>query len=139
MATYLALLREAMDLLESCTSDATLENAVVLFCIHVERLVVDRWVGLKTMGGWGWVLGKGGLGFATHWGGRAGRGRGWMVVCRGRGTIIEVVEVGRCRAEVVSWSGGEDGGRLGTGHTMELAVRVGKRLVLRGDRIRGMK
>ena len=83
-----------MDLLDACTSDATLENTVVLFCIHVEWFVVDRWAGLKRMG-WGWVLGKGRLGFTARWG-------GWMIIRRWRGTIIEVVEVGRCSVGFVS-------------------------------------
>ena len=55
---HLALLGETMDLLKPCTSNATLKNTVVLFCVHVQWLVVDRWTGLKGMGRWGWVLGK---------------------------------------------------------------------------------
>ena len=122
-----------MDFLEPCTSDATLEDTVVLFCVHVERFVVDRWAGLERMR-LGWVLGKGGLGFAVRWG-------GWMVICGWRGTIIEVVEVGRCSVGVVSLGTGKTGKRVG--RTMELvldnAVRVRKWLVLRRNRIARVK
>ena len=90
-----------MDLLDACTSDATLENTVILFCVHVEGFVVDRWAGLKRMGRWGWVLGKGRLGFAAGW--------GWMVIGGWR-TIIEVVEVRRCLVGVVSL---EEAGKKG--------------------------
>ena len=47
MATDLALLGEAMDLLDARTSDSTLENTVILFCVHVERLIVNGWAGLE--------------------------------------------------------------------------------------------
>jgi len=90
-----------MDLLNPCTSDATLEDTIVLFCIHIEGFVVDRWGGLKRMGRWGWVLGKGGLGFAAGGGGR-------MVICGWRGTIIEVVEMRRC-----SFGVSMDAGKMG--------------------------
>jgi len=47
---YLSLLREAMDLLDACASNATLEDAIVLLCVYIERFVVDRCLGLGCMG-----------------------------------------------------------------------------------------
>lgn len=40
--THLTLFREAVDLLESRAGDPTLEDAIVLFCVHVEGLLVNR-------------------------------------------------------------------------------------------------
>jgi hypothetical protein len=88
MEIGLALLGETVDLLEPCTSNATLEDTVILFCVHVERLVVDRRARLERMGRRCWVLGKGGLGIAVRRG-------GWLVIGRWRGTVVEVVEVRR--------------------------------------------
>jgi hypothetical protein len=51
-------LGETVDLLEPCTSDATLEDTVVLFSVHIERLVVNGWAGLEGMGKRSWVLSK---------------------------------------------------------------------------------
>ncbi|KAF5386249.1 hypothetical protein D9615_002448 [Tricholomella constricta] len=39
--TNFALAREAMNLLETRTSDAPFENTEILFCVHIERLIVD--------------------------------------------------------------------------------------------------
>jgi hypothetical protein len=103
-------LGETVDLLEPRTSNATLEDTVVLFCVYVERLVVDGWAGLERMGRRGWVLGKGGLGIAVRRG-------GWLVIGRWRGTVVEVVEVGRCLVVVVSVVPGSEVGR-----TVELVL-----------------
>jgi hypothetical protein len=48
---YLSLLGEAMDLLKACASNATFENAIVLLCVYIERLVVDGRLRLGCMGG----------------------------------------------------------------------------------------
>jgi hypothetical protein len=109
-------LGETVDLLEPCTSNATLEDTVILFCVHVERLVVDRWARLECMGRWGWVLGKGGLGIAVRRG-------GWLVIGGWRGTVIEVVEVRRCLVVVVSVGPGRMGQRVG--RTVELVLDNG--------------
>jgi hypothetical protein len=47
---YLSLLREAVNLLDTCASDTTFEDAVVLLCVYIERFVVDRGLGLGSMG-----------------------------------------------------------------------------------------
>jgi len=54
---YLSLLGEAVDLLNACTSNATLKDAIVLLCVYIERFVVDRCFGLGCMGRGG-VLGE---------------------------------------------------------------------------------
>jgi hypothetical protein len=46
---YLSLLGEAVDLLKTCASDTTFEDAVILLCIHIERFVVDRRIGMRCM------------------------------------------------------------------------------------------
>ena len=46
---YLSLLGEAMDLFKACTSDATFEDAKVLLCVHIERFIIDRCLGLGSL------------------------------------------------------------------------------------------
>jgi hypothetical protein len=38
--------REVVDLLEVCTGDATLEDMVVLFCVHIKKFIIDMCIGL---------------------------------------------------------------------------------------------
>lgn len=46
---YLSLLGEAVDLLNACASDTTLEDAIVLLCVYIERFVINRCLGLRCM------------------------------------------------------------------------------------------
>jgi hypothetical protein len=65
--SYLSLLGEAVNLLEACTGDATLEDTIVLFCVHIERFIIDRCIGLGCLGRGGGVLGEGRLGIVVRW------------------------------------------------------------------------
>ena len=47
---YLSLLGEAVDLLNACASDTALEDAIVLLCVYIERLVINRCLGLGCLG-----------------------------------------------------------------------------------------
>jgi hypothetical protein len=73
---YLSLLGEAVDLLEACAGDATLEDTIILFCIYVERFIIDRCIGLRWLGSGGEVLRERGLGFVVS--------MRWRRVARGR-------------------------------------------------------
>jgi len=50
MGRYLSLLGETMNLLNACTSNATFEDAIILFCVYIKRFVVDRWLRLRCVG-----------------------------------------------------------------------------------------
>jgi hypothetical protein len=76
---YLSFLGEAVDLLEACAGDATLEDTIILFCIYVERFIIDRGIGLRWLGSGGKVLREGGLGFVVRWR-RGARGRRRVIV-----------------------------------------------------------
>jgi hypothetical protein len=76
---YLTLLGEAVDLFDACAGDATLENTIVLFCVYVERFVIDRCMRLGCLGRGRRVLREGRLGFVVRWRGRA-RGRGRVLI-----------------------------------------------------------
>ena len=65
---YLSLLGEAVDLLKACASDTTFENAIVLFCVYIERFVIDRCLGLGSMGRGGGIWREWRLGFVVRWG-----------------------------------------------------------------------
>lgn len=56
MKIRLALARETVKFLETSTCYATLEDAKVLLCIDIERLLVDMvdvvWVGKEVIGEW---------------------------------------------------------------------------------------
>jgi len=47
---YLLLLKEVMNLLKACVSNATFEDAIVLLCIDIERFIVNRSARLGCMG-----------------------------------------------------------------------------------------
>jgi hypothetical protein len=137
MGNYLSLLGETVNLLKACTSDATLEDAIILLCVYIKRFIVDRWLGLRCMGRGGWILGERGLGFVARWGGGCGGSRR-VVICWGRRTIVIAIDVRGCWMGMVS-----EGLGWSREHTMILVLDdfmvVGEWLVLRRKWIGGMK
>jgi hypothetical protein len=50
MEIRLSLLGKAVDLLNTCASDAAFEDAIVLLCVYIKGFIIDRWLRLGCMG-----------------------------------------------------------------------------------------
>jgi hypothetical protein len=50
VSRYLSLLGKAVDLLNTCASDAAFEDAIVLLCVYIKGFIIDRWLRLGCMG-----------------------------------------------------------------------------------------
>ena len=111
--THLALLGEPVHLFEAGPGDPTLENAVVLLRVHVQRLLVDGGVILDLI--YGWVLLAGLL---------------WLLLVvllgdRGREVLLLEKEVGRVRDRRGC------GGRAGRRMPGSMGVLVGEGVCVR--------